>query len=150
MKKFIALLVAAVVLLAGMMTAFAQINISIDGELVKIPADMGQVVAKDNRTFVPVRFILENFGYQVEFLKEDNQIMGTDGKGNLFMMQIGSPYLFFKSVDKTDTTKVTMDVTPYVDYEMGRVYVPARFLVEEIGYGVDYDGNTKTVLITSK
>ena len=150
MKRFIALLVATMVLLTGMMTAFAQINISIDGTIADIPEDMGKAVAKDNRTFVPVRFVLEYFGYNVEFLKEDNQIMGTDGKGNLFMMQIGSPYLFFKSVDKTDTTKVTMDVTPYVDYDMRRVYVPARFLVEEIGYDVDYDGNTKTVLITSK
>lgn len=150
MKKFVALLVAVAVLSAGMMTAFAQINISINGVIAEIPEDMGEVKAKDNRTFVPVRFILEHFGYNVEFLKEDNQIMGTDGNGNLFMMQIGSPYLFFKAVEKTDTTKVTMDVTPYVDYEMGRVYVPARFLVEEIGYNVDYDGNTKTVLITNK
>ena len=106
MKKFVALLVAVAVLSAGMMTAFAQINISINGVIAEIPEDMGEVKAKDNRTFVPVRFILEHFGYNVEFLKEDNQIMGTDGNGNLFMMQIGSPYLFFKAVEKTDTTKV--------------------------------------------
>lgn len=149
MKKLVAVLTAGLLLLSGM-TAFAQINISINGEIVDIPEDMGEVIAKDNRTFVPVRFILENFGYQVEWFSEDNQIMGYNTEGSLFMMQIGSPYLFFKSPQDVDTTKVTMDTAPFVDYEKGRVYVPARFLVEEIGYNVDYDGETSTVLISGK
>ncbi len=150
MKKFIAILIATVMLVSGMLTAYAQYNISINGEIVPIPENLGEVKAHNDRTFVPVRFILENFGYKVEYIQEEKLVMGTDGKGSLFIMQIGSKTLFFKPADTSETTEVIMDVEPFVDYEEGRIYVPARFLVEEIGYNVDYDAPTKTVLITSK
>lgn len=150
MKKIVSFVLATMMVIMGMTTAFAQYNVAINGEVVEIPADMGEIKAHSNRTFVPVRFILENFGYKVEYMQEDKQIMGTDGKGSLFMMQIGSPYLFFKTPENAETTKITMDVEPFVDYEMGRVYVPARFLVEEIGYKVDYDSATQTVIINEK
>lgn len=150
MKKFIAFLVVLTITVTSAVCAYAQINISINGEIVDIPKDMGAVMAKDNRTFVPVRFILENFGYKVEYIQDGKQIMGADENGNFFAMQIGSPYLFFKASGETETTKVTMDVSPFVDWEEGRVYVPARFLATEIGYNVDYDAQSQTVIMTNK
>jgi hypothetical protein len=66
------------------------------------------------------------------------------------MMQVGNPLLFFKSAEATEISKVTMDVTPIVDYSIGRIYIPASFLIKGMGYGVDYDKATKTVVITTK
>ncbi len=150
MKKFVAFLVAVTVMVTGIMTAFANVNISINGSVVEVPEGMGEARIESDRTFVPVRFILENFGYHVEYMPEDRQIMGTDGKGSLFMMQIGSPYLFYKSPDSSETAKIVMDVEPFINPDEGRTYVPARFLAEAFGYNVDFDVETTTVLISEK
>ncbi len=146
MKKIIALLMALVVIST---TAFASINISLDGQVLNVPEDMGAPFAQDNRTYVPVRFMLEYFGYDVTYSKAEKQVIGTDSNGSLFMMQVGNPLLFFKGAEATEINKVTMDVTPVVDYSLGRIYIPASFLIREMGYGVEYDKATKTVVITS-
>ena len=147
MKKIIALLMAIVVIST---TAFASINISLDGQVLNVPEDMGKPFAQDNRTYVPIRFMLEYFGYDVTYSKAEKQVIGTDANGSLFMMQVGNPLLFFKSAEATEINKVTMDVTPIVDYSIGRIYIPASFLIKEMGYGVEYDKETKTVVITTK
>ena len=141
MKKIIALLMALVVIST---TALASINISLDGQVLNVPEEMGKPFAQDNRTYVPIRFMLEYFGYDVTYFPSDKQVIGTDSNGNFIMMQVGNPLLFFKNA------KVTMDVTPIVDYSIGRIYIPASFLIKEMGYGVDYDKATKTVVITTK
>ena len=147
MKKIIALLMALVVIST---TAFASINISLDGQVLNVPQEMGTPFAQDNRTYVPIRFMLEYFGYDVTYSKAEKQVIGTDANGSLFMMQVGNPLLFFKGADATEINKVTMDVTPVVDYSIGRIYIPASFLIKEMGYGVEYDKETKTVVITTK
>lgn len=147
MKKFVSLLIAICMLSVSVM---ADIGIEINGQAAEISADMGTIIARDNRVFVPVRFVLENLNYNVQWMSEDSQIMGTSSRGDFFMMQIGSPDLFFKGAEDETIGKTEMDVTPFVDYEAGRVYVPVRFLCETIGYEVEYDGGTQTVLLTKR
>jgi len=147
MKKIIALLMALVVLSTS---AFASINISLDGQVLEVPEEMGKPFAQDNRTYVPIRFMLEYFGYDVTYSPAEKQVIGTDANGSLFMMQIGNSLLFFKSADANEINKITMDVTPVVDYSIGRIYIPASFLIKEMGHGVEYDKETKTVVITTK
>ncbi|MBE7012353.1 MAG: copper amine oxidase N-terminal domain-containing protein [Ruminococcaceae bacterium] len=147
MKKIIALLMALVVLSTS---AFASINISLDGQVLEVPEEMGKPFAQDNRTYVPIRFMLEYFGYDVTYSPAEKQVIGTDANGSLFMMQIGNSLLFFKSADANEINKITMDVTPVVDYSIGRIYIPASFLIKEMGHGVEYDKDTKTVVITTK
>lgn len=154
MKKFVSIIAAALIMTSVCSAsipvgAFVGINIVIDGEQKEVPENMGTAFVKNYRTFVPTRYVLENFGYDVEYLSEDKQIMGMNKDGALFLMQIGSPYLFYKAADQTEVTKYEMDVCPEVDTDAGRVYIPLRALSEAMGYDVGYDSETLTVTINS-
>lgn len=41
---------------------------------------------------------------------------------------------------------IMSDVHPFIEY--GRTYVPIRFIAEELGYNVSWDGNNRQVIIT--
>ena len=65
MKKLTAIFLICVLLMSAM-TAFAgNTEIIINGEKATIAEGMGSIVNKDSRTFVPVRFLLEYFDFQV-------------------------------------------------------------------------------------
>ena len=149
MKKLIALLMVLVVLSTCLCT-FASSNIIIDGQSVSIPEGMGEVFSKDDITYVPVRFILEYFGYDVLYSVPEKQVMGTDSKGNLFMMQLGNPLLFHKGSDMNEIKKVAMDVVPFADYSIGRTYIPAVSLFDELGYSLELDEGANTVIVFKK
>lgn len=46
-----------------------------------------------------------------------------------------------------DGLEVQMDCAPVVDYEIGRTFVPLRFISERFGYKVDWDGTLKKIHI---
>lgn len=149
MKKIIALLMALVVICTST-CAFASSNIIIDGQSVSIPEDMGEVFSKDDITYVPIRFMLEYFGYDVLYSVPEKQVMGTDSKGNLFMMQLGNPLLFHKGSDMNEIKKVTMEVAPFADYSIGRTYIPAVSLFDELGYSIELDEEANTAIVFKK
>lgn len=148
MKKFTAVILSAVMLFATVQTAFAS-SITIDGNLVEIPADMGEVIMNGERNFVPVRFVLEQFNYAVDWIDEKQTVVfsGPGNEGNIFLMQIGNN-LLVKQLNGEVTTQ-EMDVAPFLDNEIGRTYVPVRALAEAMGYIVDWDDATQTVIINS-
>lgn len=121
-------------------------SILINGELSEIPDDMGSIKAFSDRTFVPVRYVLEYFHYDVSWDDEDNVVFGRSQSGDVFVMQVGSPVLLFREKNM-QSKKITMDVTPLLIAEEGRTYVPIRFLAEAIGYKVGYDDLTGTVML---
>ncbi len=121
-------------------------SILINGEFAEIPDDMGSIKAFSDRTFVPVRFVLEYFAYDVSWDDEDDVVFGRSRNGDVFVMQVGSPVLLFREKNM-QSKKITMDVTPLLIAEEGRTYVPIRFLAEAIGYKVGYDNLTGTVML---
>lgn len=146
MKKIIAAL-TAVFMIAAQTAVFAgNAEIIIDGKKAEISEEMGSVVLKDDRTFVPVRFVLENFGYDVSWSSEDKLVLGRNKAGDVFVMQVGSPLLIFKGADGTDKNE-KMDVTPFLNETEGRTYIPIRFLAETLGYKVGYNDADKTVTL---
>ncbi len=149
MKKFAAVILAAVLMLSVCQSAFAESSITLDGNLVEIPADMGSVVMIGERNFVPVRFVLEQFKYAVSWYEDDQTIIfaGPGNENNIFLMQIGNEKLI-KQLNGEITT-YTMDVTPFLNEEENRSYVPVRALAEAMGYTVDWDDATQTIIINS-
>ena len=71
-------------------------SILINGELSEIPEDMGSIKAFADRTFVPVRYVLEYFHYDVSWDDEDDVVFGRSSNGDVFIMQVGSPVLLFR------------------------------------------------------
>lgn len=99
---------------------------------------------KDNRTFVPVRALMEAFGATVDFDAATNKVsIKADGKN--IELTLGS------SVMTVGDQAVTMDVAAFATNE-GRTMVPVRAIAEAAGYTVEAtsnaDGTTASVVFT--
>ncbi len=92
----------------------------------------------EGRTFVPVRFIAEGFGAEVEWLKETETIViKTDD--TTISMQIGNP------IAMVNASIHQMDAPPVI--QNGRTFVPVRFIAESFGAEVDWIKETETIVI---
>ena len=148
MKKLVSLVLALVLVLSAI-TAFAgNTEIIINGEKATIAEGMGSIVEKNNRTFVPIRFLLEYFGFQVNWENDSQSVMGRNEAGESFFMQVGNERLFYFDANGNKKDLAPMDVTPFLNYQEGRTYVPLRFIAEAMGYTVGWDGATETVTLT--
>ena len=99
---------------------------------------------KDNRTFVPVRALMEAFGATVDFDEATNKVtIKADGK--TIELTLGS------TVMTVGDKAVTMDVAAFATNE-GRTMVPVRAIAEAAGYTVEAtynaDGTTASVVFT--
>lgn len=126
-------------------SAYAAASIVINGENAEIPPEMGSIRTEASRTFVPVRFLLEHFNYNVSWDGEDMVVFGTDGS-NIFVMQTDNKILTFSS-ESNELKTINMDVSPFLDADEGRTYIPLRFIAEAIGYNVEYDDASGTVIL---
>lgn len=91
------------------------------------------------RTMVPIRFISEQLGAQVEWLEKDKQVkISLDGAE--IILTIGSDKALVNG--KEDT----IDCPAEIDHD--RTYVPLRFIAETFGAEVEWDESNMTVTIT--
>lgn len=135
-------------------TAFAAAEtIKINGNITQIPATMGSIQERDDRTFVPVRFIMENLGCSVDYIDETKMAV-ISSVSSTYLIQEGNPILYILPDQYTETENVQMDTSAYIEtttidgQSYGRMYVPLRFLAEAIGYTVGWDEATQTVTLT--
>lgn len=94
---------------------------------------------KDNRTFVPLRYIAEELKCKVEYNGETREIFIENGKTKL-VFQIGS------TTYTNDGLKKTMDVAPEV--VENRTFVPLRAVAEALNCDVQWMGNTRMVVVS--
>lgn len=93
----------------------------------------------ENRTFVPLRFIIENFGGDIQWNGKLQEIT-IENNHKKIKMKIGQ-----KSYSLDGKTK-SMDAAPrIVD---GRTLVPLRFISESMGYDVKWFDMDKSILIS--
>lgn len=111
-----------------------------DGFLKWIDDDNKEVVPfiESDRTFVPVRFISEAFGAEVNWNPENQEIL------------ISLDETEIKMYIKKDTYAVNgeekqMDVAPFIKED--RTFVPIRFISEALGKSVYWDPAMKLIMI---
>lgn len=150
MKKLTAIILTICVVVSGMTVFASSTQIIIDGNPATIAEGMGSVVEKDNRTFVPVRFLLEYFAFNVSWDDETQTVLGVNKDGDSFLTQIGNKTLFYFADNGQKKDIIEMDVAPFLNLSESRTYIPLRFIAETIGYDVGWDGETETVTITKK
>lgn len=139
MKKFLSLTLA-VLMLVGMMvmpaSAQQEVSVYLLGERLSFDVPP-QII--NGRTLVPMRVIFEELGATVEWdgttrtatsVREDKTIILTIDSYTMYVN--GKP--------------VTLDVAPCIID--GRTLVPARAVSESFDLKVDWDGDTRSVLIT--
>ena len=117
------------------------ITLNLNGEILP-EADMPPIII-ENRTFVPVRHVLEAMGAIVDFhLVEGgaHRIMVAYGD-NMIVMNIGQYYFHM------DEMLLQMDVAPQIINE--RTLVPVSFIANALGFEVYWENESATVYLTS-
>lgn len=98
------------------------------------------IVPTCSRTLVPVRFIAEALGAQVEWLEATGQVRITKGS-KVIVLTIGSRNV---TVDGADNV---IDCSPVI-MPPGRTFVPVRFISEILGALVKYNEENQQIQIT--
>jgi len=94
---------------------------------------------KDDRSFVPVRYLAENMlGAAVVWNEADQQVVLTKDAVKV-VLTIGSETYTVNGAEKT------ADVAPLI--VESRTFLPARYVAEAFGAAVVWDANTQTVQI---
>ena len=149
MKKLISILVVCLIVFSSLSVFAAAESIIINGQEAVIPSDMGSIKEMDDRTFVPVRFVMENLGCNVEYLEEDRTAV-ISSIACTYIIQEGNNTLFVLPDQYTETQNIVMDTAAFIDEAESRMYVPIRFLAEAIGYDVGWNEETQTVTLDIK
>lgn len=95
----------------------------------------------DGRTLIPVKAFFEAIGAKVTWDGETRTV-GAIKEGTEILMTIDS-----KDITVNGETKV-LEVPAMII--SGRTMIPVRFVSEVLGYTVEWDGETRTVIIESK
>lgn len=136
------LFLATCLLFSYVPTIFASqqspITVLLNGE--KLSFDVEPYI-KDGRTLVPFRGILEALGAEVIW-NPDEKSVTTKSKTTEIYLKIGS------NETLVNGTKVIIDVP--AEITNSRTFVPLRFIAENLGATVLWDGTTRTVTIEYK
>ncbi len=150
-KKRLALASLTAMFLASTIIAAPNSNsikVVINNETIKLTDAVPYV--QDERTIVPIRVISENLGAVVNW---DNQSQTfeihakpvSSNTNVVIQGTVNEPTVLVNKVeqrlDSSDSVVVTL--------KNGRTYVPLRFFSETLGYGVNYNSDTRTVHISS-
>ena len=121
----------------------SDIKVEVDNK--SIIFDVSPII-QNNRTLVPMRKIFEELGCDVEWLPESQTVIATKNS-KVMALQIGKNIIILNDIE-TGKTKVTeIDTTPIL-YN-NRTLIPVRVISECLGYSVDWNNNTQTVIITT-
>ena len=140
MKKFVSLLLMLVLVLSINITSFAEdhIYVMLDGKKIEFDVEP-QII--NGRTMVPIRAIFEKMGASVVWDGNTSSAICTKGDKVVKMA------IFSKDMQINDQI-VKMDVSPVI--VGGRTLAPARYVAEAFEADVQWNNETKTVVICSK
>ena len=144
MKRFTALLLTVLTLMSPAAFAEGEISVFVDGERVEFDVEP-QII--NDRTMVPMRRIFEKLGAEVEWVPDSQMIFSTKG-AVCVLMQIGKSALAVKDFISDSETRVELDCAPLI--ADGRTLVPVRAVSEAFGLDVQWDGEARSVLVTSR
>lgn len=120
-------------------TAASDIRIILDGEELSTDASP-YMKPGANVTMVPLRVIGENLGAQVAWSQTD-QTATIQKDGSTLVLTLGS------SAVQVGGSTVNLEAS--VEISSGRTMVPLRFVSEQLGINVDWNGKNRTIILTS-
>ncbi len=141
MKKFISFCLIVAMLCTSFVFNYAfaadDIKVTING--VEQKYDVMPVIV-DGRTLVPMRGIFEALGAKVGWIDHSKTVTGTRNNKTV-KLRIDDNMAYI------DGQETILDVPATIINS--RTMVPVRFISEMLGEKVEWDGNTKTVMIDS-
>ncbi len=143
MKKLISILSACTILASGAMSVAAEDNIKVIVNNKPVTFDQ-QPIIQDGRTLVPMRAIFEAMGCEVHW-EAASQRITAKSSAKTITMNINNVNM--RVAEAEGVTNVTLDVPPQIVGD--RTVVPVRAISEALGANVGWDGNTRTVTVSS-
>ncbi len=111
----------------------------------KVTVDVAPYIdAASSSTLIPLRGLLEEMGATVSWDGETESITVDSGSGKI-KMQIQNN-LVYADHPVYGTVRYTLSVVPKI--KDSRTFIPLRFISEQLGYNVSWDGETEEITIT--
>ncbi len=128
---------SAVVGVSAAKTSANSPTVTVEGREVEFPDQ--KPIIKNNRTLVPIRFVAESLGYDVDWNPADHTAVIDNGR---IILYIGSNQAVING------RQVELDVASELIAD--RTMVPLRVIAETLGCTVDWFGTNSTVLINPR
>lgn len=135
MKKSVLMLSCALLFASVTANAAKNINVSLNGNPLTFDS---QPIIKNDRTFVPMRKIFEDFGMEVEW-DDDTKTVCAKGNDSEISLSVGSNEMW------VDGKCITLDAVPFVQND--RTLVPLRAISEALKCNVKWDADNFAVII---
>ncbi len=120
--------------------AKGEMQLILDGQNI---TSIAEPIIQNDRTLVPIRFIAEQLGAQVNW-DGVNKTVTIEKDGSSVLLRINSQLVLYQNNEKIYNL---CDVPPRIINE--RTYVPLRLVSNALGIGIDWDGASNTVYIDS-
>lgn len=118
-----------------------QVKVVYEDQIISF--DTQPEIAKGN-TMVPVRALSEAMGYEVRFNDNERAIELTKGDVRI-KLQVGSHVISIKNAAADVEERQEMDTAPYI--KASETYIPVKYFSEAFGADVEWDQNTRTVIL---
>ena len=97
-------------------------------------------------TMIPLRGLLELMGAEITWYGEDQSI--DIDNGTFFIhLQIDNKLVYVRHPSYGDIRYTLLSIPVIVE---GRTFIPLRFVSEQLGYNVEWNGETQEITITNK
>lgn len=138
MKRLFTFLLILILLCTCTVANANDVNVIVNGE--PLNTDQNAVIV-DSRTLVPLRAIFEALGADVKW-DDNTKSVEAARRYTTVSLQIGSKAIYInKARNELDVSAMILN---------DRTMVPARAVSEALGAKVDWDADTKTVIITDE
>lgn len=139
--KVISIITAVILILSAIpitvSAASGGVTVKVNNKAISFPDQ--KPIIQNERTLVPIRFVAEALGYDVEWNQSDNTAVIDGGK---IILYIGT------NKAKINDKSITLDVASIIVHD--RTMVPLRVVAETLNCSVDWIGETQTVLVNAK
>lgn len=148
-RKMFFMMVAMFVILVAVNSAvnasYWQLSVSVEG--VTVEGDVDPYINEDGRTMVPIRFVSEALGFDVDWNHNARRvtITGKDSYGEYQELRLVIGEMLVRRQRGDD---VEMDTVPVI--KDGRTMVPVRFISEAMGMQVVWEPERKIVGVTAR
>lgn len=133
-RCLILIFLAMIIFTMPVMAKSSPIKVFVNG---KILYDVFPVM-ENSRILVPIRFISEELGFDVEYIK-------SSGAVKIKKDDINIEIKMDSNKAKADNKEVELDVKPFI--KENEIFVPLRFISESLGEEISWDGKNKIVLV---
>lgn len=143
MKKLLAMIIAAVIVMAGMSAFAADITVNVNGEAIEFDQ---QPVMEGETLLIPFRFVAQKLGANVSWYEDNEgtfpiQQVLAQYKDIVTVMQIGNHNIF------VDGNVVALEVAPKIEGSRTLVTIPA--IENALGATATWNAETSTLDIVT-